>query len=149
MICPKCRHNETSVIDSRDTHEQKEIRRRRKCEKCGYRFTTFERIEATNFIVIKRDGSRESYDRQKLEGGIWKACEKRLVTQEQVNKMLNELEEDWASNHGREISSRIIGEGVMERLRKVDEVAYIRFASVYRHFRDLETFRKELQKLFE
>ncbi len=149
MICPKCKDKETSVIDSRETHEQKEIRRRRRCEKCGYRFTTFERVEATNFLVIKKDGSRESYDRQKLEGGIWKALEKRQVSQEQVDKMLNELEEEWAASHGREVSSRIIGEGVMERLRKVDEVAYIRFASVYRHFRDIETFRKELQKLFD
>ena len=148
MICPKCKHNETSVIDSRDTHEQKEIRRRRKCEKCEFRFTTFERVEATTFLVIKKDGTRETYDRQKLETGIWKACEKRQVSKEQVDKILNELEEDWSS-HGKEVSSKVIGEGVMEKLRRTDEVAYIRFASVYRHFKDLETFRKELQKLFD
>ncbi len=146
MICPKCKYNETSVIDSRDTHEQREIRRRRRCEKCGYRFTTFERIEASNFLVIKKDSSRESYNREKLEHGIWKACEKRPVTKEQVDKMLNELEEEWAKQ-GKEISSITIGEGVMDKLKKVDEVAYIRFASVYRHFKDIETFNKELQKL--
>lgn len=148
MICPKCKHDQTSVIDSRETHEQREIRRRRKCEKCGFRFTTFERVEATNFIVIKKDGSRESYDRHKLETGIWKSCEKRQVSREQVEKILNDLEEEWAQL-GKEVSSKVIGEGVMDHLRKVDEVAYIRFASVYRHFRDLETFRKELQKLFD
>ena len=146
MICPKCKYHETRVIDSRETHEQKEIRRRRECEKCDYRFTTFERIETTNFLVVKKDNSRESYNRQKLEQGIWKACEKRPVTQEQVDTVLNELEEEWAQS-GKEISSKVIGEGVMEKLKKLDEVAYIRFASVYRHFKDIETFRKELQKL--
>lgn len=148
MICPKCKHDETRVLDSRETNEQREIRRRRKCESCNFRFTTFERVETTNFIVIKKDNSRETYNRQKLEGGIWKACEKRPVTQEQVDKMLNELEEKWSAT-GREISANAIGEGIMEKLRKLDEVAYIRFASVYRHFKDIETFREELQKLLK
>jgi len=148
MLCPKCSHSDTRVLDSRDTHEGKEIRRRRKCEKCGYRFTTFERVETTSFIVIKKDNSRESYNREKLERGIWKACEKRPVTKEQVDKILNELEEDWAKM-GKEIPTKIIGEGIMDKMRKLDEVAYIRFASVYRHFKDIETFRKELQKLLE
>lgn len=148
MVCPKCKHSDTRVLDSRDSREGKEIRRRRKCAKCGYRFTTFERVETTNFIVIKKDNSRESYNREKLERGIWKACEKRPVTKEQVDKILNELEEEW-SKLGKEIPTKIIGEGIMEQMRKLDEVAYIRFASVYRHFRDIETFRKELQKLFE
>jgi len=148
MICPKCKNDETRVLDSRETNEQRDIRRRRKCEKCDFRFTTFERAETTNFLVIKKDDSRESYNRQKLEGGIWKACEKRPVSQEQVDQMLNELEEKWAST-GREIPANAIGEGVMEKLRKLDEVAYIRFASVYRHFKDIETFREELQKLLK
>jgi transcriptional repressor NrdR len=146
MVCPKCKHSDTRVLDSRDTHEDREIRRRRNCTKCKFRFTTFERVETTNFIIIKKDNSRESYNRQKIESGIWKACEKRPVTKEQVDSLLNELEEEW-SKMGKEIPAKVIGEGVMERMRRLDEVAYIRFASVYRHFRDIETFRKELQKL--
>ena len=146
MICPKCKHTETQVLDSRDTHEQKEIRRRRQCEKCHYRFTTFERVENTGFIVIKKDNSREVYDREKLKKGIWKACEKRPVTQEQVEQLLNELEHELA-NFGKEIHSRNIGENLMDKLKKLDEVAYIRFASVYRPFKDIESFREELQKL--
>lgn len=148
MICPKCQHGDTRVLDSRDTNESREIRRRRKCESCDFRFTTFERVETTNFIVVKKDGSREAYDRQKLESGIWKACEKRPVTEEQVTQMLNELEEQWA-RQGKEVPAQYIGEGVMEKLKTLDEVAYIRFASVYRHFKDIETFRQELQKLME
>ena len=148
MFCPKCKQKETRVLDSRETNEHREIRRRRKCEECDFRFTTFERVETTNFIVVKKDNSRESYDRRKLEGGIWKACEKRPVTKEQVDQLLGELEERWGSL-GKEIAAKTIGEDVMERLRQLDEVAYIRFASVYRHFRDIETFRKELQKLID
>jgi len=148
MICPKCKNEETHVLDSRDTHEKKETRRRRECSKCHHRFTTFERVESTSFIIIKKDNSRESYDREKLERGIWKACEKRPVTKEQVEKLLNELEEEMG-NFGKEIHSRNIGESVMEKLKKMDEVAYIRFASVYRHFKDLESFKKELQKLID
>jgi len=148
MVCPKCKHDDTRVLDSRDTHEGKEIRRRRKCAKCGYRFTTFERVETTGFIVIKKDNSRETYNREKMERGIWRACEKRPVTREQIEQMINELEEEW-SKIGKEIPAKTIGEGIMEKMRKVDEVAYIRFASVYRHFKDIETFRKELQKLLD
>lgn len=136
------------MLDSRETNEHREIRRRRNCEACDFRFTTFERVETTKLVVVKKDGSRETYNRQKLESGIWKACEKRPVTQEQIEQMMNELEEKWGSV-GREIPVRTIGEGVMNRLRKVDEVAYIRFASVYRHFRDIETFKEELQKLLD
>lgn len=148
MICPKCNGEEIRVLDSRDTNEKREIRRRRKCEKCNFRFTTFERVETTNFLVIKKDESRENYDRRKLESGIWKACEKRPVTKDQVDNMLNQLEEEW-SRKGKEIKADEIGECVMEKLRELDEVAYIRFASVYRHFKDIETFRKELQKLLD
>jgi transcriptional repressor NrdR len=136
------------VLDSRETNEHREIRRRRKCEKCGFRFTTFERIEGSNFIVVKRDNRRESYNRQKLENGIWKSCEKRPVSQEQIDGLLNDLEEQW-STMGKEIPAHIIGEGVMEKLKKIDEVAYIRFASVYRQFKDIDSFRKELQKLLD
>jgi len=148
MICPKCKNGETRVIDSRETNEQREIRRRRKCEGCEFRFTTFERMESTNFIVVKKDQSRQAYNRQKLETGIWKACEKRPVTRDQVEQLLNELEERWGSL-GKEITANTIGEGVMEKLRELDDVAYIRFASVYRQFKDIDTFRSELQKLLD
>lgn len=148
MICPKCKKSSTRVLDSRDTNESREIRRRRKCEECDFRFTTFERVETSNFIVVKKDNSREAYNRQKLEAGIWKACEKRPVTEEQVTQLLNELEEHWAGQ-GKEVKADYIGECLMEKLKELDEVAYIRFASVYRHFKDIESFRKELQKLIE
>lgn len=148
MICPKCKHTDTRVLDSRETHEQREIRRRRKCAKCDYRFTTFERVETTNFIVVKKDNSRETYNREKIERGMWRACEKRPVTRDQVEIIINDLEEKW-SRMGKEIPAKIIGEDVMERMKKLDEVAYIRFASVYRHFRDIESFRKELQHLLD
>lgn len=148
MICPKCRYKDTSVLDSRETDGQKAVRRRRKCNKCKHRFTTFERIETTSFIVVKKDGVRESYDREKLLKGIWKACEKRKVTEDQITNMINRLEEKWG-NMGKEVSSGIIGEDIMDALKKLDEVAYIRFASVYRQFKDLETFKKELQKLLK
>lgn len=147
-MCPKCQEEDTRVLDSRETEGHKAVRRRRECEKCGHRFTTFERLEMTNFLVVKKDGARESYDREKVEKGIWHACEKRKVTQEQVTKLLNDLEEEWA-NIGREVPSKIIGEGIMKKLMELDEVAYIRFASVYRQFKDLETFKKELQKLLD
>ena len=146
MVCPKCRHDDTRVLDSRDSRVGKEIRRRRKCAKCGYRFTTFERVETTSFIVIKKDNSRESYNREKLERGIWKACEKRPVTKEQVDGILNELEEEWAKI-GKEIPTKVIGEGIMDKMRKLDEVAYIRFASVYRKFEDVSEFLKEVQEI--
>lgn len=146
MICPKCNHNDTRVLDSRETEGHKSVRRRRECEKCQNRFTTFERVETSNFIVVKKDGARESYDREKVERGIWKACEKRKVTQDQVTKLINQMEEKWASI-GKEVSSRDVGEGIMDALRELDDVAYIRFASVYRQFKDIESFKKELQKL--
>ena len=148
MICPKCSHDQTRVVDSRDASEGRIIRRRRECEACEHRFTTFERIESTNFLVVKKDGSRESYDRAKVEHGIWRACEKRAVTQEQINQMLSKLEEIW-STQGKEVPAATIGRDVMHSLKMIDEVAYIRFASVYRQFKDVESFKKELQKLLD
>lgn len=148
MKCPKCKFDDTRVVDSRETADGSEIRRRRECDKCGFRFTTFEKIETANFLVIKKDSSREPYSREKVEKGIWKACEKRPVTQEQVSRMIDALEQIW-SGMGPEIISKDIGEGVMDELKKLDEVAYIRFASVYRHFKDLESFKKELSKLLD
>lgn len=146
MICPKCQENNTRVLDSRETDGHKAVRRRRECEECQHRFTTFERSEVANFIVVKKDGTRENYEREKLERGIWKACQKRKVTQEQITEILNKLEEKWAAM-GKEIPSKVIGEGIMDALRDLDDVAYIRFASVYRQFKDLDSFKKELQKL--
>lgn len=148
MKCPKCKHDDTKVVDSRETADGSEIRRRRECEKCNFRFTTFEQIETANFLVIKKDGSREPYNRKKIEGGVWKACEKRQVTEKQVHKLIDDLEAKWIGT-GKEIPSRTIGEDVMDALKKLDEVAYIRFASVYRHFKDLESFKKELAKLLD
>ncbi len=148
MLCPKCKYEETKVVDSRDTADGSEIRRRRECEKCNFRFTTFERIETANFLVVKKDGSREAYSREKIEMGIWKACEKRQVTQEQVSRVIDALEAKWMGI-GKEVQSKIIGEDVMDALKELDEVAYIRFASVYRHFKDLESFKKELSKLLD
>ena len=148
MKCPKCKKGDTSVVDSRDADEGRSIRRRRECDMCGYRFTTFENPEKSNFVVIKKDGSRERYDRTKVERGIWKACEKRQVTQEQVERAVDALEDKWSSM-GKEVESAAIGEGIMDALKGIDEVAYIRFASVYRQFKDLETFKKEVQKLLK
>jgi transcriptional repressor NrdR len=148
MKCPKCKYDDTKVVDSRETTDGAEIRRRRECDKCNFRFTTFEQIETANFLVIKKDNSREPYSRDKVEKGIWQACWKRAVTQEQVGKMVDELEAKWIGI-GKEVESRVIGEDVMEALKKLDEVAYIRFASVYRHFKDLESFKKELSKLLD
>lgn len=148
MICPKCKYEDTRVIDSRDANEGRTIRRRRECEKCSYRFTTFETIENTNFLVIKKDASRESYDRTKVERGIWRACEKRPVTEQQISEMLDKLEEIWGTA-GKEVPGEVIGRDVMHALKVIDEVAYIRFASVYRQFKDVESFKEELQRLLE
>ncbi|MFH1284889.1 MAG: transcriptional regulator NrdR [Candidatus Peregrinibacteria bacterium] len=146
MICPKCQHNDTRVLDSRETDGHKAVRRRRECDSCKHRFTTFERAESSKFLIIKKDGTRENYDREKVEKGIWKACEKRKITEDQVTNIINALEESWTS-FGKEVPSKLIGEGIMDALRKLDEVAYIRFASVYRQFRDLDSFKKEFKKL--
>lgn len=148
MICIKCKHSNTRVLDSRETDGNKAVRRRRECEKCKYRFTTFERAEVTKFLVVKKDGARERYEREKVETGIWKACEKRKVTDEQIANVISQLEEKWA-NSGKEVNSKVIGEDIMESLKNLDEVAYIRFASVYRQFKDLDSFNKELQRLLK
>ncbi len=148
MICSKCKHDDTRVVDSRESADGRSIRRRRECEKCNFRFTTFETMETTNFVVVKKDGSRETYDRSKVERGIWRACEKRPVSQKQVDEILSKLEEVW-SGVGKEVAGEIIGRDVMHSLKVLDEVAYIRFASVYRQFKDVESFKEELQKLLE
>ncbi|OGJ43818.1 transcriptional regulator NrdR, partial [Candidatus Peregrinibacteria bacterium RIFCSPLOWO2_01_FULL_48_20] len=122
MICPKCKYKSTSVVDSREANEGRSIRRRRECEDCKHRFTTFEKVETANFLVVKKDSSRESYDRSKVERGIWKACEKRPVTQEQISEMLDHLEEVWSAG-GKEVPGEIIGRDVMHALKVIDEVS--------------------------
>ena len=148
MQCPKCKNQETKVTDSRIAEQGKVIRRRRECEKCGRRFTTFERQEIGNLMVTKKDGTFEPYSRTKLENGIWIACGKRPVTQLQIDKMINKLEEKWSANK-KGISSQTIGNDVMDALKKLDRIAYIRFASVYRSFKDVDEFKKELNKLLK
>ncbi len=148
MHCPHCKHEDTSVIDSRLTEEGRSVRRRRECPKCTHRFTTFERQELSSLIVVKRDGTREPYSRSKLERGIWLACTKRPVTEEQINDLLNKLEEKWGTNK-KEVGSGTIGMDLMKELKKLDQVAYIRFASVHREFKDVEEFKEEVGRLFK
>lgn len=148
MHCPRCKSPDTAVIDSRLSEEGKSVRRRRECPKCEHRFTTFERQELSSFIVVKRDGTREPYLRNKIERGIWLACSKRPVTQEQIDTLLSTLEDKWAGSH-QEVKSSDIGNDVMREMKKLDQVAYIRFASVHREFKDVEEFKEELGKLFE
>jgi transcriptional repressor NrdR len=146
MRCPFCTHSETDVIDTRDTDDSR-IRRRRECAKCGRRFTTYEEIEKEDLYVIKKDGRREKFDRHKLLSGIQKSCEKRPVSREQVEEIANWVEGKLRKDDRQEVKSSAIGELVMERLRKADDVAYIRFASVYRSFTDIDSFEKYLKGL--
>lgn len=146
MICPYC-NSDTKVIDKRETPDQKATRRRRECLKCHKRFTTYERIERTDLFVIKKDERREPFNREKLKSGIIKACEKRPISHETIEKVLNDIESVLRKKNKKEITSREIGEAVMKRLKKLDKVAYIRFASVYRAFEDLKSFEKELKSL--
>jgi transcriptional repressor NrdR len=146
MFCSRCKSEDTAVIDSRLAEDGRAVRRRRECPKCSHRFTTFERQELSTLIVVKRDGTREPYSRSKIERGIWLACAKRAVTQEQVDTLLTKLEDKWAAN--KEVSSSDIGNDVMRELKKLDKVAYIRFASIHREFKDVEEFKEELGKLF-
>ncbi|MBU0578254.1 transcriptional regulator NrdR [Patescibacteria group bacterium] len=148
MICPKCKAEDTKVIDSRDTEQGRVIRRRRECEKCGRRFTTFERAEMSSLMVKKKDGTFEPYNRTKLENGIYIACGKRPVTRVQIDEMINELEEKWGTNK-KMVTSQTIGNDVTEALKKLDHIAYIRFASVYRSFKDVDEFKEELNKLLK
>jgi len=145
MRCPFCGYKETNVIDSRESSDGMIVRRRRECPKCKKRFTTYERIE-TNIIVIKKDGRRESFDRQKIMNGIVKACEKRSISIEKIEKIVDDIESILRLK-GKEISSKEIGKIVMRKLKKLDKVAYIRFASVYKEFKDVEDFKKEFLKL--
>ena len=147
MRCPKCHHNGTRVVDSRPADSGRAIRRRRECEKCHYRFTTFERVETTPLLVIKKNGNREEFSREKLLRGLVRSCEKRPIAMGQLEKLVDEVEADIRSQGENEVSSMAIGEAVMNRLKSIDDVAYIRFASVYRQFSDRETFLKELENM--
>ena len=147
MRCPYCENRDTKVIDSRHTEEGHAIRRRRECEKCGKRFTTYEKIEETVLVVIKKDGSRETFDRNKILSGIIKACEKRPVALSEMEAVIDDIERGLNNMMEKEVKSTFIGELVMEKLRDLDEVAYVRFASVYRQFTDINTFINEIEKL--
>jgi transcriptional repressor NrdR len=149
MKCPFCGNPDTKVIDSRPTEEGQAIRRRRECESCERRFTTYETVEEIPIMVVKKDGSREAFDRNKLMTGIIKACEKRPVPIANIEKIVAEIESGLNNLMRKEMDSAIIGEFVMEHLQKLDDVAYVRFASVYRQFTDAESFRNEIEKLLE
>ena len=147
MKCPFCGHSEDKVIDSREAPDGAAIRRRRECLKCKRRTTTYERIEESPLLVVKRDGRRESFDRKKILAGVIKACEKRPVPAEKMEELVNGLEREIAQEFEREVPAVEIGERLMRRLHELDEVAYVRFASVYRSFKDINQFMKELRDL--
>lgn len=147
MKCPFCGYSESKVIDSRPAEEGASIRRRRECLSCAKRFTTYETVESLPMVVMKKDGSRQSFDRRKVLAGMIRACEKRPVPLADLERIAAEIEQDLQNTMEREISTEDVGEKVMERLRKVDQVAYVRFASVYRQFKDIDTFKEELNKL--
>ena len=147
MKCPYCSYEETQVIDTRETENLEATRRRRECLKCNKRFTTYERVEEADIIVVKKDGKRERFERKKLMGGILKACEKRNIPLEKIEKLVDDVESDLRKRDSVEVESKVIGEIAMKKLKTLDKVAYIRFASVYREFEDLERFEEELEKL--
>ena len=149
MKCPYCGYEESKVIDSRPADDGERIRRRRECLGCNKRFTTHEVIETVPIIVVKRDKSRETFDRNKLTAGILRACEKRPVALESIEQIVTDIETKLQNSLDREVTSKAIGEYVMEHLKNVDEVAYVRFASVYRQFKDINTFMEELNKLLQ
>lgn len=147
MRCTACGCNDDKVIDSRSVHEERAVRRRRECLRCGRRFTTYEYIEEVPLMVIKKDGRRQAFDRKKIQAGIVKACEKRPVSMDTVEEIVTEIERSLQKKPQREVSSAQIGELIMGRLKELDDVAYVRFASVYRQFRDVEQFLSELKVL--
>lgn len=149
MKCPFCGHENTRVIDSRPAEENNSIRRRRVCDDCEKRFTTYEKVETIPLIIIKKDNNREAYDRAKLEAGVLLACNKRPIPTGSIQKLLDDVETEIFKMEDKEIPSRVIGELVMENLKDLDPVAYVRFASVYREFKDVNTFMDELKKVLE
>ena len=149
MKCPYCNEDDTKVIDSRPADDNCSIRRRRQCERCGKRFTTYEKLETMPLMVIKKDDSRETYDRSKIESGVIRSCHKRPVSTQQINAMIDDIENRIFNLEEKEVATSVIGELVMESLKELDEVAYVRFASVYREFKDVNTFMEELGKLLK
>lgn len=149
MKCPYCGNIDTRVIDSRPADDGASIRRRRSCDACSKRFTTYEKVETIPLIIIKKDDNREQYDRAKIEGGVLRACYKRPVSAADIQKTIDSIETDIFSREEKEIPSSVIGEIVMDRLRDLDAVAYVRFASVYREFKDVNTFMEEIKKILK
>ena len=149
MKCPFCNTPDTKVIDSRPADDNASIRRRRQCIKCNKRFTTYEKLETMPLMVIKKDNTREPYDRSKIESGIIRSCHKRPVSSQMVESIVNEIENRIFSLEDREIPTTVIGEMVMDRLKELDEVAYVRFASVYREFKDVNTFMSEIESMLK
>ena len=149
MKCPYCGNDNTRVVDSRPVDENTAIRRRRVCDACGKRFTSYERVESIPLIVIKKDHNREQFNRAKLEAGVLRACHKRPISAEQITKLVDSVETEVYNRGEREIPSTVIGELVIERIRDLDPVAYVRFASVYREFKDVNTFMDELKKFLQ
>ena len=147
MVCPFCGHLDTKVVDSRDTNDGRAIRRRRECEKCQSRFSTYEEMEIMKLTVLKRDGAKEDYDRGKIEIGLRKSLEKRPVSEEKIQKAIGDIEYEIQAKESGEIKSKEIGKMVLDKLRELDEVAYIRFASVYKSFKSVESFKKEMENL--
>ena len=147
MKCPFCNHENTRVIDSRPAEDNNSIRRRRVCDECGKRFTTYEKVETIPLIIIKKDNNRETYDRTKIEAGILRACHKRPVSAAQITQLVDAVETEIVNREEREISSNIIGELIMNKLKDLDPVAYVRFASVYREFKDVDSFMNEITSL--
>ena len=149
MKCPFCNKDDTRVVDSRPVDDNSSIRRRRMCDACGKRFTTYEKVETIPLIVIKKDQNREQYDRIKIENGVIRACYKRPISAQQITAVVDQIETLVFSREEREVSSEVIGEIVMDQLKELDPVAYVRFASVYREFKDVNTFMDELKKLLK
>ena len=149
MKCPFCGHDNTRVIDSRPAEDNNSIRRRRVCDECDKRFTTYEKIETIPLIIIKKDNNRETYDRSKIEAGVLRACHKRPVSAGQLERLVEEVETEIFNMEEKEISSQVVGEIVMNKLKNLEAVAYVRFASVYREFKDINTFMDELKNLLE
>lgn len=149
MQCPKCSYNGSRVVDSRPADDNRAIRRRRECEKCGFRFTTFERIEVAPLLVIKKNGAREEFNREKILRGLVRSAEKRPVSMDQMEQVVERIENRVRQKGDNEVSTNLIGEYVMEELVNLDEIAYIRFASVYRQFKDMSVFLKELQEIID
>lgn len=149
MKCPFCGHENTRVIDSRPADDNNSIRRRRVCDECDKRFTTYEKIETIPLIIIKKDNNRETYDRTKIEAGVLRACHKRPISAHQINQLIDEVETEIFNKEEKEISSQVIGELVMNKLKDLEAVAYVRFASVYREFKDINTFMDELKRVLD